>query len=215
MNERDFLAPFLTLSSDNLSACTYKTLRMPKMDPGRYLSPNCIRPLKFFPAGPWRISHTKSNRQTTATSTPDCQFSNRGTSAADRICTRCFRCLPADQFRFRCRATGVRMHQCRSCHTERARAHRRASRARQRGWLIQKTASQIARSQSLTRSLALLEELIDAVGGPQKLIQFWRAECLKLTSQRRSSTRLARMYEMLVVLAGQVRHSSPVGGIPQ
>jgi hypothetical protein len=132
-----------------------------------------------------------------------------------RICSVCVLRLPVEQFRLRSRATGVRMHQCRSCHATTARARHRAKRTREQGWLIQKSASQIARSQSLARSLALLEELIDAVGGPQKLIQFWRAECLKLTSQRRSSTRLARMYEMLIVLAGQVRHSSPVGGIPQ
>ena len=159
---------------------------------------------KFFPAGPWRISHTKSNRQTTASVAPDCQFSSRGTSAADRICTRCFRCLPADHFRFRSRATGVRIHQCRTCHAEKARAHRRASRARQRGWLIQKTASQIARSPSMNRSLALLKQLVEVMGGPQQLIQHWRAECLRLTGQRRSSTRLTRMYEMLVILMSQV-----------
>lgn len=122
----------------------------------------------------------------------------------DRICSLCAECLPADQFRFRSRATGVRMHQCRTCHAEKAKAHRRASRARQRGWLIQKTASQISRSPSRNRSLALLEQLVDVMGGPQQLIQHWRAECLKLTGQRRSSTRLARMYEMLVVLMSQV-----------
>ncbi len=71
--------------------------------------------------------------------------------------------------------------------------------------LIQKTASQNARSTNFSRSLALLEQLVAAVGGPRKLLELWRAECVKLTNQRRSSTRLARMYEMLVVLAGQVR----------
>lgn len=58
---------------------------------------------------------------------------------------------------------------------------------------------------NFSRSLALLEQLVASVGGPRKLLQLWRAECVKLTNQRRSSTRLARMYEMLVVLAGQVR----------
>jgi hypothetical protein len=84
------------------------------------------------------------------------------------------------------------------------RARHRAKRAREQGWLIQKIASQIARSPSRNRSLALLEQLVDVMGGPQQLIQHWRAECLKLTGQRRSSTRLARMYEMLVVLISQM-----------
>jgi hypothetical protein len=96
------------------------------------------------------------------------------------------------------------MHQCRTCHTATARARHRAKRAREQGWLIQKSASQIARSPSLNRSLALLEQLIAAIGGPAKLIEHWREECLKLTKQRRSSTRLARMYEMLVVLVRQM-----------
>ncbi len=81
----------------------------------------------------------------------------------------------------------------------------RAKRAQEEGRLIQKTASQIVRSTNIRRSIALLEQLVAAVGGPRKLLELWRAECLKLTSLRRSSTRLARMYEMLVVLAGQVR----------
>jgi hypothetical protein len=133
----------------------------------------------------------------------------------DRICSLCAECLPADQFRFRSRATGIRMHQCRSCHAATARARHRAKRARAEGWLIQTTASQIARSTNVSRSLALLEQLVAAVGGPRKLLELWRAECLKLTNQRRSSTRLARMYEMLVVLAGQVQPNSPIGGKPQ
>ena len=125
----------------------------------------------------------------------------------DRICSLCAECLPADQFRFRSPATGVRMHQCRSCHAATARARHRAKRAQKEGWLIQKTASQIARSTNINRSLALLEQLVAAVGGPRKLLELWRAECLRLTNQRRSSTRLARMYEILVVLAGQVTPS--------
>jgi hypothetical protein len=133
----------------------------------------------------------------------------------DRICSLCAECLPADQFRFRSRATGVRMHQCRSCHAATARARHRAKRARADGWLIQTTATQIARSTNISRSLALLEQLVAAVGGPRKLLELWRAECVKLTNQRRSSTRLARMYEMLVVLAGQVQPNSPIGGKPQ
>lgn len=67
----------------------------------------------------------------------------------DRICSLCAESLPADQFRFRSRATGVRMHQCRSCHAATARARHRAKRARAEGWLIQKTASQNARSTKL------------------------------------------------------------------
>ena len=133
----------------------------------------------------------------------------------DRICSLCAECLPADQFRFRSRATGVRMHQCRSCHAATARARHRAKRARADGWLIQTTASQIARSNNVNRSLALLEQLVAAVGGPRKLLELWRAECVKLTNQRRSSTRLARMYEMLAVLAGQLQPSSPISGKPQ
>jgi hypothetical protein len=107
------------------------------------------------------------------------------------------------------------MHQCRSCHAATARARHRAKRAQEEGWLIQKTASQIARSTNINGSLALLEQLVAAVGGPRKLLELWRAECVKLTNQRRSSTRLARMYEMLVVLAGQVQPNSPIGGKPQ
>lgn len=131
-----------------------------------------------------------------------------GCPEPDRICSLCAECLPADQFRFRSRATGVRMHQCRSCHAASARARHRSKRTRVDGWLIQTTASQIARSTNVNRSLALLEQLVAAVGGPRKLLELWRAECVKLTNQRRSSTRLARMYEMLVVLAGQVRARS-------
>jgi len=41
------------------------------------------------------------------------------------------------------------------------------------------------------------------MGGPEKLVETWHAECWKLTTQKRSSTRLVRMYEMLIVLMGQ------------
>ena len=155
-----------------------------------------------------------SNRQNSVPSESS-PTAERCSAESDRICSLCAECLPADQFRFRSRATGVRMHQCRSCHAATARARHRAKRARADGWLIQTTASQIARSNNVNRSLALLEQLVAAVGGPRKLLELWRAECVKLTSQRRSSTRLARMYEMLVVLAGQVQPNSPIGGKPQ
>jgi hypothetical protein len=149
-----------------------------------------------------------SNRQNSVPGQPS-PTTEPCSAEPDLICSLCAECLPADQFRFRSRATGVRMHQCRSCHAATARARHRAKRAQEEGWLIQKTASQIARSTNVSRSLALLEQLVAAVGGPRKLLELWRAECVKLTNQRKSSTRLARMYEMLVVLAGQVRHSSP------
>jgi hypothetical protein len=130
-------------------------------------------------------------------------------STDTRICSRCVQELPLTEFRFRSRVTGERMYQCRSCHADLARMRRQSQKCRDDGWLLQKTASQVARSHNIDRSLSLLEHLVSEVGGPRKLIQLWRAECLKLTDQRRSSTRLARMYEMLVVLAVQVRHSSP------
>ena len=123
----------------------------------------------------------------------------------NRICSICFLSLPAWVFRFRNRATGVRMKQCRVCHAANSRARAQKKRTRDAGWQIQKTASRIARSPNLTQTTALLHHLIEAMGGVQNLIDQWRAECLRLSQQRRSSTRLPRMYEMLTVLMGQVR----------
>ena len=81
---------------------------------------------------------------------------------------------------------------------------RRKQREHEAGWIIQKTASQISRSTERHRTVALVEQLVDAMGGPQKLVTHWREECLKLTKQRRRSTRLCRMYEMLIFLTCQL-----------
>lgn len=72
-------------------------------------------------------------------------------------------------------------------------------RLRETGSAIPTTASQISRSKDFHRTAALPENLVQAIGGSQKLVSHWQAECLELVSQRRSSTRLARMYEMLLV----------------
>jgi hypothetical protein len=121
------------------------------------------------------------------------------------ICHTCARFLPVSHFRFRNRATGVRMTECRACFNRRETTRNRKKRAREKGWAIHKTASQITRSPDLGRSLALLENLVDVMGGPEKLVETWHTECWRLTTQKRSSTRLARMYEMLITLAGQLR----------
>ena len=121
----------------------------------------------------------------------------------EKICYTCAQYLPASEFRFRSRATGVRMTECRTCYNQRTKDWHRKKRAREKGWAIHKTASQIARSPDISRTVALLENLVDVMGGPEKLIEQWHAECWKLTNQKRSSTRLARMHEMLIVLMGQ------------
>jgi len=113
--------------------------------------------------------------------------------------------LPLTDFRFRNRAAGTRMCQCNRCHTQRNREREQIRRARKAGWDIHKVASQIAKSKNLTRSLWLLDQLVDAMGGPQNLVDRWREECWKLTKQKRSSTRLSRMYEMLIAMACQTR----------
>ena len=120
-----------------------------------------------------------------------------------KICYTCAQFLPASQFRFRNRATGVRMTECRTCYNKRTKDWHRKKRACEKGWEIHKTASQIARSPDINRTVALLENLVAVMGGPEKLIEQWHAECWKLTNQKRSSTRLARMHEMLIVLMGQ------------
>ena len=120
-----------------------------------------------------------------------------------KVCYTCAKFLPASHFRFRSRATGVRMTECNTCFATRERDRNRKKRAREKGWAIQKTASQIARSPDLSRTVALLENLVDVMGGPEKLVETWHTECWKLTTQKRSSTWLVRMYEMLIVLMGQ------------
>jgi len=122
-----------------------------------------------------------------------------------KMCSDCCRMLPLTDFRFRNRAAGTRMCQCNRCHTQRNREREQIKRAKKAGWDIHKTASQIATSKNLTRSLWLLDQLVDAMGGPQKLVDRWREECWKLTRQKRSSTRLSRMYEMLIAMACQTR----------
>ena len=124
-----------------------------------------------------------------------------------KICYTCAQFLPASQFRFRNRATGVRMTECRTCYNKRTKDWHQKKRAREKGWEIHKTASQIARSPDISRTVALLENLVDVMGGPEKLIEQWHAECWKLTNQKRSSTRLARMHEMLIVLMGQTHRA--------
>ena len=122
-----------------------------------------------------------------------------------KMCSNCCRRLPLTDFRFRNKAAGTRMCQCSQCHTDRQREREQIKRARKAGWDIHKTASQIATSKSLTRSLWLLDQLVDAMGGPQNLLDRWREECLKLARQKRSSTRLSRMYEMVIAMACQTR----------
>ena len=107
-----------------------------------------------------------------------------------KMCSDCCRMLPLTDFRFRNKAAKTRMCQCNRCHAERNRERVQIKRARKAGWDIHKTASQIAKSKSLTRSLWLLDQLVDAMGGPQSLVDRWREECWKLTRQKRSSTRL-------------------------
>lgn len=124
-----------------------------------------------------------------------------------KICYTCAQFLPASQFRFRNRATGVRMTECRTCYNKRTKDWHRKKRAREKGWEIHKTASQIARSPDISRTVALLENLVDVMGGPEKLIEQWHAECFRLINQKRSSTRLARMHEMLIVLMQQTRRA--------
>lgn len=165
------------------------------------------------------MSSQNSSATSSASDSPNpasCQTSNSHNPAPpepqdstpdepNRMCSICFLSLPAWVFRFRNRATGVRMKQCRVCHAATSRARDQKKRTRDAGWQIQKTASRIARSPNLTQTTALLHHLIEAVGGVQNLVDRWRAECLRLSQQPRSSTRLPRMYEMLIVLMGQVR----------
>ena len=125
-----------------------------------------------------------------------------------RFCTWCARSLPVTQFRWRQKATGELMSQCRACNTNIERIRRHKKRALRDGRAIQLAATQIARSSSLTRSINLLNRLVITVGGPEELVTKWAEECRRLTSRRRSSTRLARMYEMLISLATQLSRSS-------
>jgi hypothetical protein len=53
-----------------------------------------------------------------------------------------------------------------------------------------------------------LENLVAVMGGPENLVEAWHNECWRLIEQKRSSTRLARMYEMLIVLMGLVESRS-------
>ena len=122
-----------------------------------------------------------------------------------KICYTCARSFPATQFRFRNKATGVRMTECRTCYNQRTKNWDQKKRAREKGWDIHKTASQISRSPDIGRTVALLENLVAVMGGPEKLVEAWHNECWRLIKQKRSSTRLARMYEMLIVLMGQTR----------
>lgn len=128
-------------------------------------------------------------------------------SEPPKVCYTCARSFPATQFRFRNKAKGVRMTECRACYNLRTKNWHRKKRAREKGWDIHKTASQIARSPDIARTAALLENLVAVMGGPEKLVEAWHNECWKLTSQKRSSTRLARMYEMLIVLMGQTQRA--------
>ncbi len=117
-----------------------------------------------------------------------------------RCCGDCCRYLPITEFRFRNKAAGTRMHQCRACHAFRERARQERIRTSRVGKQIQHSATRIARCESLNGVLNLLTDLVEQMGGPKKFVENWRAECLRLSEKRRSSTRLARMYEMLVVL---------------
>jgi len=62
------------------------------------------------------------------------------------------------------------MTECNACYTTRERERNRKKRAREKGWAIHKTASEIARSPDLNRTVALLENLVNAMGGPEKLV---------------------------------------------
>lgn len=168
-----------------------------------HTAPTGLSKAKEIP--PTGISHTGTEREFPTTT---CDSETLHTSASPteppKHCRRCYVSFPASYFRFRNRAKGIRMHYCRGCHAELDRLRRRRRREHETGWILQKTASQISRSTERHRTVALVEQLVDAMGGPQKLVTHWRAECLKLTKQRKRSTRLCRMYEMLLVLTCHV-----------
>ncbi len=148
-------------------------------------------------------SQASSDPESGQSGAPSEPVSEDSPAEQNKICYTCAKFLPASHFRFRNRTTGVRMTECRACFATRERERNRKKRAREKGWAIQKTASQIARSPDIGRTVALLENLVDVMGGPEKLVETWHTECWKLTTQKRSSTRLVRMYEMLIVLMGQ------------
>ena len=62
------------------------------------------------------------------------------------------------------------------------------------------TGSQISRSLDIHRTVALQEQLVNAMGDQGNSWRTGGAECHRLMSQRRRTTRLCRMHEMILVL---------------
>ena len=113
------------------------------------------------------------------------------------VCSSCCRSLPETAFRRRSKSSTLRMRQCGRCHAAYERQRRRSQRQEAAGISLQKSASAIARASNLERISALLDLLVQQLGGPQKFYQSWLDEIERLKSKRRPTFRLLRFCEML------------------
>lgn len=113
------------------------------------------------------------------------------------VCSRCCKALPETAFRRRSKSSTLRMRECGGCHARYERERRRSQRQEAASIILQKSASVIARASNLERLSALLDLLVQQLGGPQKFYQCWLDEIERLKSKRRPTFRLLRFCEML------------------
>jgi CRISPR/Cas system-associated protein Cas10 (large subunit of type III CRISPR-Cas system) len=117
-----------------------------------------------------------------------------------KTCNACQLSRPITEFRRRKKNTEIRMNECRSCRSINDRSRRLRKKQKLETRQIQAAAVQVARTRNPSRCEAILEKLVDAMGGPETFVEKWSEECHRLDRHGRYSPRLIRMYEMLVNL---------------
>lgn len=92
-----------------------------------------------------------------------------------QLCQRCCRSLPVSEFRFRSKASGRRMHQCRECTTSAQRERRRAHKSGATKRAMAKLNRQLARTTDAKRVSWLVSDTIGQLGGLHRFAASLRA----------------------------------------
>jgi hypothetical protein len=95
------------------------------------------------------------------------------TPAPLRLCGKCCRALPVDEFRRRSKSSESRSSDCRACHNhyEHARIQKQRNQVRRR--IVRKAADDVSRCRTIEEAAAVIRMIPAAFGGAEKLYQFW------------------------------------------
>ncbi len=93
-----------------------------------------------------------------------------------RLCGKCCRALPVDEFRRRSKSSESRSSDCRTCHNhyEHARVQKQRTTTRRR--IVRKAADEVARCRTVDQAASIIAMLPAAFGGVEALFNFWTDE---------------------------------------